>query len=84
MTRSIEEVFEHVEALRIEHELRSYTSLYISRAHADAPWSVMVRQHDLAGCDYSYIFPLSEDEARAIIKANILKPWFFYEKLFSE
>jgi hypothetical protein len=81
VTRRLSELRKGVNAVKEKYEGHSYTSFYISRP-CGKNWFVMIRVHDLAGRDYGYSFRMNDDEARKVVAAGILEPWFVHEKFF--
>lgn len=81
--RTLQELKAGIDAVRARNDFSNHT-FYISRPYAPQHpfWYVMIRVHDLAGTDYGYSFKMDDNEARAVVTAGLLSPWFVHEKFF--
>lgn len=80
--RTLKELRAGINAVKSRNDYSNH-SFYISRPYGPGTeWCVMIRVHDLSGTDYGYSFKMNDDEARAVVKARVLEPWFAHREFF--
>lgn len=76
--RTLEELKKEINGLISEHDA-SNRQFFISKPNPKTDnWYLMIRQHDLGGVDYDYVYKMSSEEAKLVVAEEILEPWFIH------